>query len=451
MSWTYTLDELAKSVRGELNAEGSVRFSNVSFDSRTIKPGEVFFALPGSIHDGHQFIEDAMKKGAVAVVVNKECKVPHIKVPDPLVALQQFARWHRKNLAIKVFGITGSCGKTTSKELIKAVLGQKYNVVASPGNFNNEIGCPVSLLQMDETTEWAVIEMGAGKPGDIAELCNIAYPEESAITCIGPAHLERLGSVNQVEEEKGRIAECLPPWGTFYVNTFDAHCISVAERTKANKFYFGREGKVVLRQMIPISQSEIKATIEPFGEVILPICSYLSVTNFLLALAVALKHEIQVESNVLVQAFEKVGRVKVQKLGKWNIIDDSYNANPLSMQSSLEVLSLLASKGDKVAILGDMLELGDYAPYYHFELGKKVGQMGLNALFLYGTYAEEVKKGASLERLENVWIMQSHLEIARKIYESVPGDAWILIKGSRGMKMEKVIEHLSSVVQSHRE
>ncbi|MGC9053963.1 MAG: UDP-N-acetylmuramoyl-tripeptide--D-alanyl-D-alanine ligase, partial [Candidatus Hydrogenedens sp.] len=240
MPWKYCLGDLAKVVAGKLQGDEHLEFKGVSIDTRTIQPGDVFFALPGNRVDGHQFIQEALKKGAVAVVISKDNASPSIYVRDTLQAIQKFARWHRTNLKSQVFAITGSCGKTTTKELVSAVLSKKYKVVASRGNYNNELGCPLSLLQMNEDTDWGVIEMGAGKVGDIAELCAIAYPEESVITTIAPGHLERLGSLEGIAREKSSIAKCLPPWGYFYVNMDNPFCVSIGKQIIANKIYYGK-------------------------------------------------------------------------------------------------------------------------------------------------------------------------------------------------------------------
>jgi UDP-N-acetylmuramoyl-tripeptide--D-alanyl-D-alanine ligase len=211
MSWKYTLGELAKAIGGRLKGEEDNEFSGISIDTRTIQKGNLFFALPGTKVDGHQFVEEAISKGAVAAVVSKDVAFPSICVANTLQAIQRFARWHRTNLRARIFAITGSCGKTTSKELISSILAKKYKITVSKGNYNNELGCPLSILRMDEETDWGVIEMGAGKPGDISELCAIAYPEESAITTIAPSHLERLGSIDGVARRKQILPNAFRP------------------------------------------------------------------------------------------------------------------------------------------------------------------------------------------------------------------------------------------------
>ncbi|MCX8063634.1 MAG: UDP-N-acetylmuramoyl-tripeptide--D-alanyl-D-alanine ligase [Candidatus Hydrogenedentes bacterium] len=444
MPWEYTLKEFSDVVGGYINCDGSQRFSGVSIDTRKIYPGQIFFAFPGAKVDGHSYVEEAIKKGAPAVVVTKDVSVPHIKVDNTLRALQNFARWHRNNYPVKVFALTGSCGKTTSKEIITALLRQKYKVVSSHGNYNNEIGCPLSLLEIDISTDWAVIEMGAGKPGDIAELCAIAYPDESTVTVVGPAHLEKLHSVANVAIEKMKIAEVLPPWGHFYVNSDNKYILDIAKSLPVSKTYYGTNGDVVLKSLKVVSEEKMEMDVEPVGKLIIPLCSSQNVYNFLLAIAVSLRHGIQVDETVLLEAYNRVGRIKILDIHDLHVIDDSYNANPLSMFSAIEYLSLKAKESFKCAVLGDMLELGNEAKKWHFEVGREVGKKRVNTLFLYGEYSDEVAEGARETGVNKIYRFDCHKDIADAIKSEVPQGAWILIKGSRGMKMEKVIEYLKS-------
>ncbi len=438
MSWKYKLKDLAKSINGKLIGDESAEFTGVSIDTRTLQKGDVFFALPGTKVDGHQFVEQALNKGAVAVVVTRGDIVPSIHVNNTLLALQKFARWHRSNVKCQIFAITGSCGKTTTKELISAVLSTKYKVVTSKGNFNNELGCPLSILQIDEDTEWGVIEMGAGKRGDIAELCYIAYPDESVITTIAPAHLEGLGSIEGVAEEKSNIAKCLPPWGYFYVNTDNIYCLDIAKKIIANKIYYGNKGDVRLKSYRKISPVSMEVEIEPVGKLLLPLCSPSILSNFLLAIAVSLKHKIPVDDHVLTEAYYRAGRIKTYSIGQFTIIDDTYNANPVSMKSALEYLELTTPQGYRCAVLGDMLELGDDSDKFHYLLGKQAGECGVDFLFIYGNHSQAIEKGAKEGGVRLINVCDSHEEIAEKIVETIPPQSRILVKGSRGMTMEKV-------------
>src|SRR5690606_11767586 len=206
----------------------AVTFEAVSTDTRTLAPGQVFFALSGENFDGNRFVGEAFAKGAAAAVVREAAgDGPCLVVPDPLKALQAFAAYHRNRYPIPLFALTGSCGKTGVKDLTAAVLGSRWNVVKTPGNLNNDIGCPLSLLRIDEKTDMAVIEMGANHAGEIAELCRIARPTESAITLVAPAHLEGFGTVENVARAKAEIVEGLPGDGTFYVNADNPWCVKI--------------------------------------------------------------------------------------------------------------------------------------------------------------------------------------------------------------------------------
>jgi len=440
--WHYTIDELAAALG--ISAPGSAaKFASVSTDTRTIRPGDVFFALSGETFDGNRFVAEAFAKGAVAAVTTMAnpaglCLV----VGSPLHALQRFATAHRARFSIPVIAITGSVGKTTSKEFTAAVLATKYRVTKTEGNLNNEIGMPLSLLKLDAETQVAVIEMGANHVGEIAGLCALARPTESAITTIGEAHLEGFGSIERIEEAKAEIAMGLCAEDIFYVNADDPRCRRVGERCRARKVYFGREGDVSIRDCRFDDAGEMVLTLEPIGQLRLPLPARAHATNVALAVAIGLQHGVTEFQPALAEAARNARRFKVLQVGPLTVIDDSYNANPTSVRAALEALGERKMDGLRMAALGDMLELGADAERLHHEIGRKAADCGVRRLFVRGAFARATAEGAMAGGMTTVEVMDTHEAIAEAIAAKAGAGDCLLVKGSRGMRMEKVIERL---------
>ena len=431
---------------GEL-AGGDSAFHRVSTDTRTLEPGDVFFALKGERYDGNRFVAEAFDRGAAGAVTLETTEAgPCVVVPDPLVALQEFARRHRERFEVPVIAITGSCGKTSSKDLVAALLGTRYNVVKTQGNLNNEIGLPLSLLELDEDTEAAVMELGANHRGEIAHLCTIAKPTESSITMVAEAHLEGFGSIEDVAAAKGEIIEGLPDSGLFYVNADDPHCVRLAERFAGRKVYFGREGDVALEACAFNEAGEMDLRVRPVGELVLPLHARAHATNVLLAIAIGLEHGVVSFEEPLRRACLETRRFNVVKVGSIEIVDDTYNSNPGSLRAALEALAERSVQGKRMAALGDMLELGAYAEALHEAAGAEAGVCGVSRLYVRGAHAEAVAQGARSAGVQHVQVIESHGDMARAIAEAAgPGDV-ILVKGSRGMAMEKVVEGLRELL-----
>lgn len=453
MSWHYSHDELVRIVSGVATASGPMT-TGVSTDTRTLKPGDAFFAIKGPNFDGHTFVQAAFAKGASVALVRHASKGgPCIQVDDPLDALQAFAAAHRKRYDIPVLAITGSCGKTTSKEFTAAVLSTRYKVVKTLGNLNNEIGCPLSLFQIDEHSQMAVVEMGANHAGEIARLCTIAAPSESAITMIGEAHLEGFGSLEQVASAKGEIVQALGKEGTFYLNAEDEKCVKLAEKHEGHLIRFGPVAHIpepgafdiVLRDWASMGDSNLRLTIDPIGELILPLHSPALIPNVLLSVAVGRRHGVQKFEDALRKACTKFSRITIRRLGPLEVLDDSYNANPKSVEVALDSLKRRPAPGARIAVLGEMLELGDSAERLHAEVGQLAGEAGVKHLFVRGPHAYATINAARANRVSDARAIESHQEIAESIYAiAQPGDV-LLVKGSRGMAMEVVIEMLEEL------
>jgi UDP-N-acetylmuramoyl-tripeptide--D-alanyl-D-alanine ligase len=442
VGWNYSISELAK-VLGAVAPASDATFSAVSTDSRTVRPGNCFFALSGPNFKGSDFVQEAFAKGAVAAVTDAPCPSGAcITVKDPLEALQGFARHHRDRYTLPLIAVTGSCGKTSTKDMIAEVLATRYNVVKTQGNLNNEIGCPLSLLHIDESTQAAIIEMGANHLGEIRHLCSIARPTESAITMIGSAHLEGFGTLENVVRAKGEIVECLDPAGTFYVNADDANCRHVAQRFDGRTIYFGSTGDVVLRSCTYSEKGELELQIDPVGTLHLPLACRAHVTNVLLAVAVGVEHGVTEFEAPLRQAIASGVRFRVLRIGPIEVIDDTYNANPSSVRASLEAAAERPSKGARFAALGEMLELGASAAELHRDIGRYAGEVGISCLYARGPNASATVAGALEAGVTHAEVLEDHHAIANAIFERAQSGDVVLVKGSRGMKMERVVEAL---------
>lgn len=442
MGWRYSLKELADMVGAPAPA-GDAVFHDVSTDSRTIEPGAVFFALSGERFDGTKFVADAFAKGACAAVTTTRHEAgPCILVGDPLAALQRFAAAHRVRYELPLLALTGSCGKTSTKDFIAAVLGTKCNIVKTQGNLNNEIGCPLSLLRLGEDTDFAVIEMGANHMGEIAHLCELAKPTEAAITLIAPAHLEGFGSIENVAKAKGEIVEGLGTDGLFYVNQDDERCRRIAEGFAGRKVRFGKQGDVALRSWDFDDKGEMCLDIDPVGALRLPLYCAAHASNVLLAVAVGLEHGVSEFEAPLREAAAQTTRFRIVDVGGVEVIDDTYNANPASVRAALDTLRVRPSNGKRIVALGDMLELGESARRLHAEIGEYAGSVGVAHVFARGDFARDVVEGARAAGVSHAEVIQDHGGMARAVAAiAQPGDV-LLVKGSRGMEMERVIQSL---------
>jgi UDP-N-acetylmuramoyl-tripeptide--D-alanyl-D-alanine ligase len=443
MGWQYTLNELASIVGGTLEMGGETRFSGISKDTRTLQPGEVYFALRGEQFDGEAFVGDAIAAGAAGVV----CRVRRpgaacLVVSNPLTALQRFAAHHRSRFNVPLIAITGSCGKTTSKDYTAAVLETRYRVVKTKGNLNNDIGVPLSLLQMDESTERVVLEMGANHAGEISDLCLLAKPSESAITMIGPAHLEGFGRVDDVAAAKSEIMYGLPETGTFYANQDDARCRELGEKFKGKIVRYGSSGDVALRSCAFNEAGLMELEVHPVGKLTVPLRSRPLASNVLLAVAIGLEHGIEDFQSPLEAACRNSVRFRQLTVGPLDIIDDSYNANPASMAAALRALGEYPGSGRRWALLGDMLELGEESERLHRETGAEAAAAGVDVLLARGSFAESIVDGARDAGVARAEAIETHEAIARAVFDAAePGDL-VLVKGSRGMTMEKIIDNL---------
>jgi len=441
-------------------------FKNVSTDSRTIQRGDLFLALRGENFDGSQFVEKAIKNGAAGVLVNDTfamstknlSSVPHLLVQDTLFALGEMAASRRRwDNDLRVVALTGSSGKTTVKEMTGAILSQNLNVLKTEGNFNNLIGLPLTLLGLDPKHEIAVLEMGMNRPGEIARLTEIADPDIACIINVHEAHLEGLGDIWGVAKAKNELFAGLKPEGKVAVNLDDEIVTSLAEKLYQEKIFFGCNPKAFIRATdiqsrgqdgmaftLHIGSESRQATINGLGKH--------NVTNSLAAAAMAYGLSLDIDEITRgLSAFRPYDkRTCVEELAQnIRVLNDSYNANPASMLAALNTLVELKKGRRAVAVLGDMLELGSKSDEAHAKLGRQVHELHIDFLAAFGGQAENMvssaRDGGMAQAAAKSFSSKSELvswllELMRD-GEIDSGD-WILIKGSRGMRMEEVLELL---------
>jgi UDP-N-acetylmuramoyl-tripeptide--D-alanyl-D-alanine ligase len=441
--WTYTSDQLTQII-GANHQGDPFTFNKISTDTRTLEDYDLFFALSGENFDGNTFVPKAFEQGAIAAITTHQMQdYPCLIVDDVLTALQALAKHHRAQYQIPILAITGSCGKTSSKDMIAALLATKYKVVKTQGNLNNAIGCPLSIMQIDSTTQFVVLEMGANHIGEIAELCQIASPTESVITMIAAAHLEGFGTIEDIAKAKSEIAQGLPKDGTFYINTDDPRCNKIGQQFTGNKITYGQTGTTKIQSCTFDQTGEMILDIDPIGTLELPLYTKVHAQNALLAITIALHHEITQFQTALRIACLATTRFKISEIDGIEIIDDTYNANPASMQVAIEALANRPGTGKRIAVLGSMGELGPDAQELHTKTGTQLGKHGINTVLARGDYATAIIEGAKKSGVTNTEIIQAHQDMANRLKELVqPGDS-ILFKGSRRMTMERVIQHMA--------
>ncbi len=407
-----------------------------SIDSRNVKKEEVFIPLKGEKFDGHFFIEDALKKGALAYLTERNTGFNNgILVENTYEALVKIGKYKRKQLELAI-GITGTSGKTTTKELLKLVLSQYVKTYATEGNFNNEIGVPLTLSNIPEDTEVGIFELGAGKIGDIDYLSEIVKHDIGVLISVGHGHTEKFGSYENVIKGKGEI------FNPSKKVVLPENLLNFYKEKLIDKKYitFGTDGDIKI-QSISLTEEGTEGILSYKDE---RIKLYIPVYNRAIfqnvgAVAGVLYHlDINpIKALKILKDYTPLkGRGNIYKKGNLTIIDDTYNANPLSVKNAIKTLGLL--KGKKIIVLGDMLELGKHSKILHQEIGKLIEKSNIDVAIFYGKemkYAyQKTKKGIYTE---------SKKEIAEKI-KKIAGDdrSYILIKGSRGMKMEEVLNYL---------
>src|SRR5437899_5375739 len=447
-----TLSQIAQFAEASLSSgDGTVVINKVSTDSRTIKPGELFVALRGENFEGHDFIEAGAKAGATGALVDLKWagNVPNnfalLRATDTLQAYQTLAANYRRSLALKVLAITGSNGKTSTKDFAASVLARRFRVTKTEGNFNNHIGLPRTILEATSEDEVAVWEIGMNHPGEIATLSKIAAPDAAIITNIGVAHIEFMGSREAIAAEKGALAEVIETQGTVILNADDPFSEGIAARTRAKVVFAGTTGGAVRAIEIRQSADGSEFTIVEGAHrcrAQLPVVGSHMVQNALLAVGAGRAFGLSIEECAagLSAAPLTKARLQIKEIGGVQFLDDSYNANPDSMKAALRTLVELDAEGQRIAVLGEMLELGDESERGHREVGETAAALKVDHLIAIGNVAATIAEAARRAGLQNSSTVASTAEAAELLGElAAPGDL-ILIKGSRLARTEQVIE-----------
>ena len=441
------LDELALLMQGELNGDGDVRFSGVSIDTRTLAPGQLFFALKGNNLDGHDFVAKAAKAGAAAAIVERFCKsdLPQIRVDSAMDAMEALARRQRRDFFGAVIAITGSTGKTTVKEMLRAVLEQVGPVLAPIRSYNNRLGLCLTLCSLNPRQRFAVLELGANAPGEIAALADIARPRTAILTNAGRAHLEGFGSRAGVAKAKGELIDALPPEGWAVLPADEAFFLDWRRRAGSRRVIaYGScelaESRLVCCQSTP---DGLHIELDSLGKYLrceLKLSGRHNAINAAAVAAVALSLGAPVSAveTGLAQVQAVEGRLKhLPGFQGSDLYDDSYNANPESVRSAIDFLS--ERKGRRLLILGDMAELGSEAAELHREIGQYAGEKGIEQLYALGEMAAQSASAFGPSGGHTYMKVQ---ELADRVREELEPDTTVLVKGSRSARMERVVELL---------
>ena len=449
-----TIADILKATEGRLVAGSStIEVKGVSIDSRTIKKGELFFAIKGRRFDGHNFVEEAVKKGAVACVVEKGRRIKPrgvavIEVADTIGALGELARAVRTARNVPVIAVTGTNGKTTTKEMIRTMLDGSLRTLATPGNRNNTIGMPLTLLSMPEDCEVAVLELGINERGEMARLCHICMPTVGVVTNIGRAHTEGLGREEDVAEEKLTLFRYLEHGGIRVVNLDDPWIVKKEREFASKRVSFGRACGADVKIKDVAIEDEGLYVLYVVADKMFEIRYNSPLThnayNGAAAIAAAMAVGVDVEeaASRLNGFTPPAGRMRVVKIGGITVFDDTYNANPSSLRASLETLCGLPRR--KIVVIGEMAELGESAPSEHKKAGKLAAVTSVDVLIPVGKYRMDVTEGAIMEgmKVENVYPARDNMEALSFLKNIVKeGDA-VLIKGSRVAQTEEILSGL---------
>ncbi len=454
-----TTYDIIKETKGLLlTADCKETVEEITTDSRKVPANSLFIPLKGDNYDGHDYIQNAFESGAIAALILKgsviegelKQKYPDkaiIEVECTLKALGDLANFWRRKFSTKIIAITGSNGKTTTKEMTANILKRELITIKSPGNWNNLIGVPLSLLKLDGNQDAAIIEMGMSEKGEIKRLAEIAEPHIGLITNVGPSHLENFNSIEDIKHAKGELFDQLGPEDTAIINNNDKKVESLKGNTSARILSFGLnsgdihaenicdENAKGMEYDLVIGDKKRHITTDRPGRLFL--------SNDLAAAAIAHTAGVNIENikKGLEESIPVPGRMEKIQAGDITIINDTYNANPVSMEAALTEMSKISGYAHKIAVLGSMLELGKEADRFHTKLGEQAARSKLDHLFLLGSFAPHIKKGAAKAGMpENkISIFKNIKELNLSVKNQLGKGDLILIKGSRGMQLERVV------------
>ena len=437
-------------------------FDGISIDSRTISDTDMFVAIRGNIHDGHNFIDQIAEDGGKGFIISDKSvefilntlrgrtDVSVISVEDTIRALGDMAAFQKTRSGVKAVAITGSNGKTATRGLTESVFKQKFSTLATRGNFNNEIGLPLTLLRLSDEYDWAVVELGMNRPGEIKTLAEISSPDIGIITNISAAHIEGLGSIEGVARAKAELIEKVSPSGLIILNADDPRVYAMANDAEADVLLYGFSENAEIRagNVTPEGYGHRFLLSTPSGEaqMTLPLPGAFMIWNAMAAAAAGYSAGLSLpEIRAGIEGFNpEHGRMSIIHTQKgFTIIDDTYNANPASMEAAINTLCALKKGNKGYLVAGDMLEMGSYAEKVHHDVGAFAAKAGISGIFATGRYAEDVANGATREKMGASHIYYGSKEdIVEKLKHALSGPDWVLVKGSRGMKMETIVTDL---------
>ena len=444
------LNEILKVTNAETNCIDNIYFEGVTTDSRKITEGVLFVALKGENFNGEDFAQDAMNKGAAAVLVSKNAPPidgVYIKVEDTLTAYQQIAKSWRERFQIPVVAITGSNGKTTTKDLTAAVLSSLGKVCKTTANFNNEIGVPMTLLEIDETHKAAVVEIGMRGLHQIENLAQYVKPNIGIVINVNETHIEILGSIENIAKAKGEMVEAIQAGGTVILNADNFYTSEMKKLANdgVKILTYGLDNTADLTaENISVTGNATQFILKYNGKSYnfeIPVIGRHNVSNALAAIAAGLSVGLTVEeiqrgiSNLTATKM----RFEVIQRENFTIINDAYNASPASMQAAIKTVAEIYG-GRKIAVLGDMLELGAISEKVHREVGKQLVENNFDTLIAYGELGKFIAAGAKDAGLKNIFTVETHEDAAKKILETVQNGDVVLFKASHGMHLEKILE-----------
>ncbi|MEO0092753.1 MAG: UDP-N-acetylmuramoyl-tripeptide--D-alanyl-D-alanine ligase [candidate division WOR-3 bacterium] len=450
-----TVEEIVTATDGKLlSGDLNRKINNISIDSRTIKPNDLFIAIKGKNFDGHSFVSEALAKGAIGAVVAdaniKSSQAILIKVKDTREALGNIARYYRGKFKPLVIAVTGSNGKTTTKEMIAGILGKRMRIVKAKDSFNNEIGVPLTILGIDSQTQALILEIEMNLLGGTRRLAEIAKPQIGVVTNVGDTHLEFLGSRENVMREKAELIESLTPDGVAILNADDELVMAIGENfPKIQKLTFGlnQPADIFAKQILDLTTNGCHFMLQGKYRTRLHLLGTHNIYNALAAIATVKACGFDFAPIVsAIEEFRPVTmRMEIVRIKDLTVINDTYNANPQSMKTALATLAKIDSDGKKIVVLGDMLELGAGSEFFHYTLGQEAAKIA-DVILAIGKFSRNVIEGALQVGInpENARNYENNKDLLTNLIDIIQPKDTILIKGSRAMHLEWLLEGLKT-------
>ena len=457
----FTLDDIARATGGSLRGgNGGGELETIGIDTRRLPRGSLFVAVPGAHFDGHDFLGDAHAAGAAAALVKRGAKVPEglpsLEVDDTVHALGDIASWWRGRFMVPCVAITGSNGKSTTKEMAAAIMETTGPILKTEGNFNNLIGLPLTVFRWSDEHRSAVLEMGMNAPGEIRRLADIARPDVGLITNVTAAHLEKLHTVEAVARAKGELFEAMGDHGVAVVNAEDRWVREMASLHSGRKISFGMQNDcdVKFLHMETTGLEGMDLALEAGGEehrVKLPVPGSHNVMNAMAAVGIGMDLGMDAGESIARLAEFHPMSMRFEQLQLANgvrVVNDSYNANPESMRAAFRTAGAAKRSGRFIAALGDMLELGEQSAELHRLTGEDAVNMGVGELFVMGDFALRVADGAKGAGLaeSSIHVCEDAEQLCREVEDEMKSGDVLLVKGSRGMRMERLVDYLKQEI-----